>query len=121
MHTAAFEQLGNGLRVVSVRRPHIHRAVISAYAEVGSRHETPRTNGLSHFVEHMLFRGTARHPSAQAVNQAIESLGGSLAAATHGDYTRFDLTVPPEALDQGCAILGEIFTDPVFSQIDVEK
>jgi predicted Zn-dependent peptidase len=121
MHTVASESLPNGLRVVTVQRPHIHSAVICAYAEVGSRHETRATNGLSHFLEHMLFRGTRHLPSAQAINQAIETFGGTLSAATHSDYTLFDMTVPPESVGEACRMMGEIFTRPVFSQIDVEK
>lgn len=121
MHSVAFHTLANGLRVVTIRRPHLHRSVVSAYVDIGSRHETPRNNGLSHFLEHMLFRGTDRHPTAFAVNDAIERLGGSLAAATHGDYTLYDMGVPPEAVEAACALLGSVFTRPVFSQIDVEK
>jgi predicted Zn-dependent peptidase len=121
MHSVDFDRLPNGLRVVSIQRPHIHRAVVAVFAEVGSRHETPRTNGLSHFLEHMLFRGTRRHRTAQALNHAIETLGASLGAATHSDYTRFDMTAPPDSLTAACRLLGDVFTTPVFSQVDVEK
>ena len=121
MHTVSYGQLPNGLRVVTVHRPHLHRAVVTAYIHVGSRHETRRTNGLTHFLEHMLFRGTARHPSAAAFNHQVESMGGSLNAATHGDFTLFELTLPPDALADGCVELGEVFARPVFSDIDVER
>ena len=121
MHSVAAITLPHGLRVVTIQRPHLHRSVVSTYVDVGSRHETPAQNGLSHFLEHMLFRGTKRHPTAFALNDAIERLGGTLAAATHGDYTLYDMGVPPEAVDDACALLGSIFTRPVFSQIDVEK
>lgn len=121
MHTVSFGQLPNGLRVVTIHRPHLHRVVVSAYIHVGSRHETRRSNGITHFLEHMLFRGTARHPSAAAFNHHIESMGGSLNAATHGDLTLFELTVPPDAVAEGCVELGEMFARPVFSDIDVER
>lgn len=121
MHTVSFGQLPNDLRVVTVHRPHLHRVVVSAYIHVGSRHETRRTNGITHFLEHMLFRGTARYPTAAAFNHRVESMGGSLNAATHGDFTLFELTVPPDALADGCAELGEVFARPVFSDIDVER
>ncbi|MBI5516143.1 MAG: insulinase family protein [Deltaproteobacteria bacterium] len=106
--------------MVTVQRPHLHRAVLSAYIHVGSRHETPGTNGLSHFLEHMLFRGIRRLPTASAFNHQVEALGGSLAAATHGDFTRFELTLPPGALADGAQLLGEVFTEPVFSDREVE-
>jgi len=121
MHTASFARLSNGLRLVTVHRPHLHRVVITAYIHVGSRHETRGTNGISHFLEHMLFRGTKRRPTASEFNHGIESLGGTLTAATHGDFTRFELTVPPDALAAGCVELGEVFTSAVFSDRDVEK
>lgn len=121
MQPIAVQELSNGLRVVTLHRPHLHRAVFAVYVHVGSRHETRATNGISHFLEHMLFRGTAKYPNAAAFNLAIESLGGSLNAATHGDFTLFELTTPPAALHKGAGIVGEIFRAPVFADIDVEK
>jgi predicted Zn-dependent peptidase len=121
MHTVSCTRLRNGLRVVTVARPHLHQAVVAVTVRVGSRHERRRTNGLSHFLEHMLFRGTATRPSAAEFNHGIESLGATLTAATHGDYTLFELSVPPDALAQGCAALGEVFARPVFSDPAVEK
>src|SRR5215207_64561 len=121
MHSVAFGRLANGLRVVTIQRPHSHRSVLAVYTEVGSRHETARTNGISHFLEHMLFRGTRKYPTSYALNNAIETMGGTLGAATHGDYTLFDMAVPPSALDAACKLMGQMFTQPVFSAIDVEK
>jgi predicted Zn-dependent peptidase len=121
MHTVIFTCLRNGLRVVTIQRPYLHKAVVGTWIGVGSRHENKITNGISHFLEHMLFRGTRRRPSAAAFNHQIESLGGSMNAATHADFTRFDLTVPSEALAEGCRELGEIFTSPMFSDQMVEK
>ena len=65
-------RLPNGLRVVTIETPHLHAASIALYAGVGARYETRRTNGLSHFVEHMLFRGSARFPDSYTLNRAIE-------------------------------------------------
>ncbi len=121
MHTVVRGLLPNGLRIVHAVRPHIHRAVLAVYVDVGSRHETPRTNGISHFLEHMLFRGTRRLPTASQLNEAIETLGATLTAATHGDYTRFEITVPPSALTEAAKLLGEILRAPTFSNIDVER
>ena len=56
--------LANGLRVLVAPAPHIHRAHVALYVRVGSRYETPKSNGLSHFLEHMLYRGTPRLRSA---------------------------------------------------------
>lgn len=121
MHTVSNGHLPNGLRVVTIRRPHLHRVVLTAYVKVGSRHESRRTNGLTHFLEHMLFRGTTSHPSAAEFNHRVESLGASLNAATQADFTSFELTLPPESLAEGCVELGRVFVEPELSAIDVER
>jgi predicted Zn-dependent peptidase len=87
----------------------------------GSRYESRETNGLSHFLEHMIYRGTPRLPSAHAVNDAFESLGGNLYAATQTDFGVFSLTLPPESLDAASALFGEVLRAPAFLDIDVEK
>lgn len=120
MHDVRSHRLANGLRVLTIHRPHLHRAVTSVYVHVGSRHERPRHNGLSHFLEHMLFRGSEALPSAAKVNDAVESLGGSMNAATHSDFTMFELSAPPDALGAATAILGGLLTRPVFADRKVE-
>ena len=113
--------LANGLRVVSLELPHLHTASVVVYAKVGSRYETAADNGLSHFLEHMLFRGTASHPSSYQLNFAIESLGGTLYAETGRDYSLYQIALAAGQVGAGSALLGEIFTDPQFMQIDLER
>jgi predicted Zn-dependent peptidase len=114
-------RLKNGLRVVVVPLPHLHTVAAGVFARAGSRYESPKTNGLSHFLEHMLFRGTADHPSPYAFNLALESLGGSLRAATHVDFTVYDVAVPPENLTASLALLAAPFHSPMFKDIETEK
>jgi predicted Zn-dependent peptidase len=113
--------LGNGLRVVTVEVPHVHSISLAIYAKVGSRFETPEDNGLSHFLEHMFFRGSARYPTSFALNDAIEQRGGTLQATTSRDYTAYFLRTHPRLLRDGVEILGELFRAPRFAQIDVER
>ncbi len=120
MHDVRTHRLSNGLRVLTIHRPHLHRAVTAVYVHVGSRHERPAHNGLSHFLEHMLFRGSEALPSAALVNDAVESLGGSMNAATHTDFTVFELDAPPDVLGEASAILGGLLTRPVFADRKVE-
>lgn len=89
--------------------------------KAGSRYESARHNGLSHFLEHMLFRGTRSLPSAYQLNLAIEELGGTLRAATYVDYTVFQINVPPESIPAAIALFGEMLREPAFEGIDVEK
>jgi predicted Zn-dependent peptidase len=113
--------LPNGLRVAVIPQPRLSRAHVALYLRVGSRFEDQRTNGLSHFLEHMIYRGTPRLPSAHAVNLAFETLGGYLYAATQADYGVFSVTLPPESLDEACALFGEVLRAPSFFDIEVEK
>ncbi len=121
MHPIHRETLPNGLRVVIAPLPHLHTATVAVLVKVGSRNERERDNGLSHFLEHMLFRGTERHPSAHDLNLAIEDVGGTLTAATHVDFTLYAVTLPPESLLAGLGVFSEIFRAPVFSNIETEK
>ena len=85
--------LDNGLRVIAVPQPQLHRAHVALYVRVGSRFETSANNGLSHFLEHMLYRGTPSLPSAHHVNLAFERLGGYLYAATQADFGVFSAKI----------------------------
>jgi predicted Zn-dependent peptidase len=113
--------LGNGLRVVVAPLPQLHRVHVALWARVGSRFETRQDNGISHFLEHMIYRGTHRVPSAHAVNVAFERLGGSLFASTQVDHGIFSLTLPPESLDDACGLFGEVVSQPAFLDIDIER
>jgi predicted Zn-dependent peptidase len=113
--------LANGLRVAVVPRPELRRAHVAAFVRIGSRFESKRDNGLSHFLEHMLFRGTDRLRDAHAVNAAFERLGASLEACTHVDYAVFELDLPRENFEAGARLLGEVIAAPRFPSIDVER
>ena len=107
--------------MVVVELPHLHTATVVLYAKVGSRFESPSDNGLSHFVEHMLFRGTTRYPSSYALNFAIEDLGGTLYAETGRDYSMFQVALEAAQVEPGLALFGEIFANPGFADIELER
>ena len=113
--------LPNGLRLVSIETPHLHTASIALYARVGARYETRRTNGLSHFVEHMLFRGSQGFASSYALSSAIESVGGTLYAETGRDYSLYQIPLHPNELPRGLEIMGDLFAGPLFSDIELER
>ena len=118
---ARFETLSNGLPVVVVPQPALHRAHVALYVRVGSRFETPKLNGISHFLEHMLYRGTPRLPRAHDVNLAVESLGGYLYAATQVDFGVYSITLPAETLAPTTELFGEVLMQPTFVDMDIEK
>jgi predicted Zn-dependent peptidase len=106
--------------VVAAPQPDLHRAHVALYVRVGSRFETQKTNGVSHFLEHMLYRGTDTLTSAHDVNLAFERLGGYLYAATHTDFGVFSVTLPPESLAEATKLFAEVLTRPVFRDIQTE-
>ena len=114
-------RLDNGLRFIVIPGPHLHSAALTATVHVGSRHEDARSSGLSHLLEHMLFRGTGSYPSAHDLNLAIEQLGGSGWGVTYSDHTLFGLTLPPENAEPGLEILAELFFCPRFEDLEIEK
>jgi predicted Zn-dependent peptidase len=121
MRSIHVAKLSNGLRVVVTPQPGLHRAHVSLWARVGSRFETPENNGIGHFLEHMIYRGTRRVQSAHAVNLAFEQLGGSLYASTQVDHGVFSLTLPPETLVEASTLFGEVVSQPAFLDIDIER
>ncbi len=113
--------LDNGLAVTTVALPHLHTAVCALFVKVGSRFETPADNGLSHFVEHMLFRGTERYATSLALNTAVEHLGSTLHAETGRDYTLFQLALEPDHVPAAIELLGELLGRPRFDDIELER
>lgn len=101
--------------------PWVHRAVLTAHLHVGSRYEEESQNGISHFLEHMLFRGTGRHPSAHELAVAFEDLGGTLVAATAADHGTLAIGVPVESLPLVIELFAEVFLAPLVEGLDIER
>jgi predicted Zn-dependent peptidase len=119
--TVAKGRLANGLCVVTVETPHLHAAAAGLYVRTGSRYETARTSGLSHFVEHMLFRGSAGFPTSFALNRAIEERCGMLCGETGRDYSLYQVQFHPREMGDVLRILGDLFASPLFSDIELER
>lgn len=113
--------LANGLRAIIAERPGLHTATLAMYVRAGSRFEGPETCGISHFLEHMFFRGTRSWPTASLLSAAIETLGGTLGAATHADFTVFEIHLPRESVARAIPIFAEVFTAPTFDAIETER
>lgn len=114
-------RLPNGLRVLFVPLPHARTAAVTVQVRVGSRYESAAQNGISHFLEHMLHRGTRSHPSAHAQALAFERLGGTLGASTYVDHGVLAVSVPPDAVPEVVALLAEVCRAPIFDEIEVER
>lgn len=112
--------LDNGIRVVAERIPHLQSLSIGLWVEVGSRDEGPGEHGISHFIEHMFFKGTAKR-SAQQIAEEIDHLGGELNAFTARETTTFYLKLLEEHLAPSLALLGDIFHNSTFDPVEIER
>jgi predicted Zn-dependent peptidase len=119
--TVEKETLDNGLRVVTVHTPHLHSAVVAAYVRTGSRHEQPDASGVSHFLEHMFFRGSEGYPDTVQMNAAVEEVGGNLNGVTTRDHGYYYTPVHPEQVGVGVRILGDMLTRPRLVDMEVER
>lgn len=113
--------LANGLRVVTVELPHLHSAEVAVYLKVGGRNDPPGKTGLAHFLEHMLFRGTAEYASSLEIEAAFESLGGSVNAATDADSTCFFGRIHPSHAARGLGILASMLLRPCLEGVELER
>ncbi|MBC7793577.1 MAG: insulinase family protein [Clostridia bacterium] len=109
------------MQVVAVEQPYLHSSDVALFVRCGSRHELVSQWGLAHFVEHMLFRGSAKHPDSLTLARAMERAGSMLAASTYRDHTQFAATVHPSRLKNFLGVLADMVAQPVFDGIDVER
>jgi len=120
MYTYSKEALPNGLRVIFIEMPHIHSAVLSAYIGVGSRYEEERQLGVSHLLEHMLFRGTRQFANSFELLQAIDNIGGDSDAYTSPEHTAVIIQVHNKYIENALSILGDLLLGANFKQDDIE-
>lgn len=111
----------NGLRVVCVEMPHLHAAELAVYLKVGSRNDPPAKAGLSHFLEHMLFRGTADFGSSLEIENAFEAIGGAPNASTDAESTCYYSRIHPDHVRRGMEIFTSMLLRPTLSGIETEK
>jgi predicted Zn-dependent peptidase len=112
--------LDNGLRFLTEEMSQVRSVSIGVWLTRGSRHETAERGGIAHFVEHMLFKGTATR-SAEDIAQAIDSIGGQLDAFTAKEYASYYIKVLDEHLLLAIDILSDIVRNPAFSADDIER
>ena len=112
--------LPNGLRFVTERMPHVRSVSIGVWLARGSRHEPGEQAGIAHFVEHMLFKGTATR-SAEDIAQTIDSIGGQMDAFTAKEYASYYIKVLDEHLPLAVEVLSDIVMRPAFTPEDIER
>jgi predicted Zn-dependent peptidase len=111
----------NGLRLITSPMPHTRSVSISIYIGAGSRYETPPEAGVSHFLEHLCFKGTAKRPDAQIISEAIDGVGGIINAATDREYTVFYAKVAAPYMELALDVLCDLVQAPLLEQSELEK
>lgn len=115
-----FKTLSNGIRVVAEKIDYLKSISIGVWVGNGSRYETAEENGISHFIEHMVFKGT-KYRSADEIALAIDSVGGQINAFTAREYTCFYTKTLDEQAELAMSILSEMIFEPALTNEDMEK
>ena len=113
--------LDNGLRVISENMPQTHSASICIFVGVGSRYETNARAGISHFVEHVLFRGTQKRPTSRDISEAIEGVGGILNGGTDRESTVYWCKVARPHFEMALDVLSDMMLNSKLDPEDIEK
>ncbi len=112
--------LPSGLIVLTERMEHVRSVAMGVWMRAGSRHEVPELNGISHFVEHMVFKGT-RSRSAQRIAREVDAIGGNLDAFTGKETVCFNIKVLDEHVPTALDVLSDLVLNPVFASEEIAR
>ena len=112
--------LGNGVRIITEAMPHVRSVSVGIWVGAGSRRESSEQNGISHFIEHMLFKGTTSR-SAEDIARSVDALGGNLDAFTAKELVCFNTKVLDQHLGVAFDVLADLVLHPLFREEDIEK
>ncbi len=112
--------LGNGVRVITERMDHVRSVSLGVWIRTGSRREIGDESGISHFIEHMVFKGT-RNRSAEDIARSVDSIGGGLDAFTAKEMVSYNTKVLDEHLPLAFDVLADLVLNPLFREEDIEK
>src|SRR5713226_7093415 len=112
--------LPNGVRVISERMPHVRSVSAGIWIGTGSREENEEDSGISHFIEHMVFKGT-KNRSAEQIARSADSIGGGLDAFTSKELVSYNVKVLDEHLPEAFDVVTDLVRNPLFDQKDIEK
>jgi predicted Zn-dependent peptidase len=113
--------LNNGLRIVTSHMPYVRSVSVCIFIGAGSRYESPEKAGISHFVEHLLFKGTQRRPDPKDISEAIDGVGGVLNGGTDKEMTIYWAKVARPHLGLAFDVLGDMIGCSKFDPVEVEK
>src|SRR3989344_5292252 len=112
--------LKNGLRIIFARQKGL-AATALVLVRAGSEYETKNINGLSHFLEHLMFKGTEKRPRPGAISEELDSLGAEYNAFTSEEYTGYWAKAQKEKLPQILELVSDLYLNPVFNNEEIDK
>lgn len=113
--------LSNGLTVVKVPSSDAESVVVDFFVKTGSRSERPEESGISHFLEHFLFKGTKKYPSALAISELVDSIGGEMNANTGKEHTQFFIKASSQYLTLVFEVLTDMLSNPLLDARELER
>jgi len=121
MKDREIKKLANGLALINIKVPNSKTATILVMVKTGSKYEARENNGISHFLEHVMFKGTIKRPNALALASDLDALGGEYNAFTTKEYTGYYIKVETSHLWQAAEILSDMVINSKFDAAEIEK
>lgn len=113
--------LKSGLRILISEVTSLPSVAITVWVKTGSRNEEKKTNGISHFLEHMIFKGSEKRPSAREISQAVDSIGGEFNAGTSKDWTNFYIKTRVGNIETAMDVLSDMVFNPLLKSEEIER
>jgi predicted Zn-dependent peptidase len=121
MSTFRLDRLDNGLRILTAPMESAQSVTCAIMLAAGSRYETPETNGIAHFSEHMFFKGTEKRPTARDISKEIDAIGGEFNAFTGKEYTGYYVKCAAESRDVALDVLVDMLRNSKFAQEEIDR
>lgn len=115
------QKLPSGITLITIPTQDSPATTVLVLVEVGSNYESAKDNGISHFLEHMIFKGTAKRPTALAISHELEGLGANYNAFTGNEYTGYYAKVEARHFDRALDIVSDMYMNPRFNEAEIEK
>ena len=117
----SLSKLSSGLNLLTVSMPSLESVTVTVWVKTGSRYEEIKINGISHFLEHMVFKGSQKRPSAKAISEVVDSIGGEFNAGTAKDWTNFYIKTRVGNLDLAMDVLSDMVLNPLLKSEEIER
>lgn len=115
------QKLSSGLKVLSVYMPSLESATVAVWVKTGSRNEEKKVAGISHFLEHMVFKGSKKRPTAKEISSTVDSIGGEFNAGTSKDWTNFYIKTSVGNIETAFDVLSDMVLNPLLKEDEIER